>query len=113
MKRIIAIMAVLLPVLCFGARKEIRTVVFSTHLHCENCVKKVVENISFVKGVKDLDVSLENQQIKIVYDAARTDVQKLSSEIRKLGYECEESTARTCESCKKKADEGACSGCKQ
>ena len=86
MKRFIVILALLVPVLAVAAPKEIRTVSFKTHLHCENCVKKVVENISYVKGVKDLEVSLEKQEINVKYDAAKTDESKLAAEIVKLGY---------------------------
>lgn len=71
----------------FSARKaNVEAVVFKTKLHCENCAKKVVENISFVKGVKDLSVSLEKQEIQIKYDASKTSVETLQKEINKLGY---------------------------
>lgn len=63
-----------------------RTVVFSTHLHCKNCANKVVENISYVKGVKDLKVSLEKQEISVTFDPSKTNVETLAAEIRKLGY---------------------------
>lgn len=86
MKRFIAIFLLLVPALCLAATKEIKTVTFKSNLHCENCVKKVVENISFVKGVKDLDVSLEKQEITVKYDAAKTDVEALAKEIKALGY---------------------------
>lgn len=69
--------------------KKLKEVTFSVHLHCENCVKKVQENISFEKGVKDLEVSLEKQSVKIVYDASKTDETKLEAAIEKLGYEAE------------------------
>lgn len=69
--------------------KKNQTVVFKTHLHCENCVKKVVENISYVKGVVDLEVSLAEQTIKVTYNPAKTDVETLAGEIRKLGYKAE------------------------
>ena len=68
-------------------KKEYKTVVYNVHLHCENCVKKVNENISFEKGVKALDVSLENQTVKITYDPGKTDEAKLKAAIEKLGYE--------------------------
>ena len=66
--------------------KDIRTVTFSTHLHCENCAKKVMENVSFTKGVKDMTVSLKDQRIVIVYDADKVSAEKLQAEIKKLGY---------------------------
>lgn len=65
---------------------KVEAVVFKTKLHCENCVKKVVENISYVKGVKDLSVSLEKQEIMIKFDATKTNVDTLRKEIQKLGY---------------------------
>lgn len=87
---LLAASALLAPVCASAAAKELKTVVFATHLHCDNCAKKVTENISYVKGVKDLKVSLEKQEIKVVYDAAKTDAAKLSAEIRKLGYPARE-----------------------
>lgn len=68
------------------AKKELQTVVFKTHMHCENCVKKVTENLSFVKGVEDLKVSLENQTITVIYDVRKTNSETLAGEITKLGY---------------------------
>lgn len=89
LRKILTLLAVFLPLVCLAGSKEVKTVTFKTHLHCENCVKKVVENISFVKGVKDLDVSLEKQEISIKFDASKTDAATLASEIRKLGYPAE------------------------
>lgn len=77
------------PVEAVAAAKEIKTVVFRTKLHCQNCCRKVEENISFVKGVKDLRVSLENQEITVKYDASKTTAEKLAAEIRSLGYPAE------------------------
>ncbi len=65
---------------------EIKEVVFNVHLHCANCVKKVEENIAFEKGVKGLEVSLENQTVAIKYDAAKTSEATLKAAIEKLGY---------------------------
>lgn len=67
--------------------KKLKEVVFEVSLHCESCVRKVEENIAFEKGVRDLEVSLENQTVKIVYDQSRTDETKLAEAIEKLGYE--------------------------
>ncbi len=65
---------------------EVKEVTFNVHLHCENCVKKVQENIAFEKGVKGLEVSLENQTVAIKYDAAKTSEETLKKAIEKLGY---------------------------
>lgn len=70
------------------ARKkaEIKEVTFNVHLHCENCMKKVQENISFEKGVKDLHVCLDDQTVSIKYDAAKTNEDTLKAAIEELGY---------------------------
>lgn len=66
--------------------KQIKTAVFKTHLHCANCVKKVEENIAFLKGVKDLKVSLSDQTVTVAFDASKTSSEALAAEIVKLGY---------------------------
>lgn len=66
------------------SKAEIKEVIFHAHLHCNNCVKKVQENISFEKGVKGLEVSLEKQTIFVKYDAAKTSVETLKAAIEKL-----------------------------
>ena len=68
--------------------KEVKTVVFNVGLHCQNCVKKVKENISFEKGVKSLDVNLEKKTVTISYDPSKTDEATLKKAIEKLGYTC-------------------------
>ena len=65
---------------------EVKEVTFLVHLHCENCVKKVQENIAFEKGVKDLKVSLDDQTVALKYDAAKTSEATLKAAIEKLGY---------------------------
>ncbi|MGN0190930.1 MAG: heavy-metal-associated domain-containing protein [Candidatus Cryptobacteroides sp.] len=70
-------------------KTEIKTVTFSASLHCKACVNKVMENISFEKGVKDLKVDLEKREITVKYDSSRTSVEKLAAAIEKLGYKVE------------------------
>lgn len=67
-------------------KTELKDVTFLVHLHCENCVKKVQENIAFEKGVKDLKVSLEDQTVAIKYDASKTSEVALKTAIETLGY---------------------------
>lgn len=70
-------------------KKELKTVTFSVSMHCENCVKKITENISFGKGVKGLEISLEDKKVEITYDPAKTDADRLAETIRSLGYDVE------------------------
>ena len=63
-----------------------RTVVYGSTVECKNCEKKVMENIAFEKGVKDVSVNLPDQTVKIVFDESKTDTLTLAKAIRKLGY---------------------------
>jgi len=105
MKRIITALAIAIcsALVCSAAVKKTETAIFQTKLHCENCVKKVKENISYVKGVKDLDVSLKEQKITVTFDPEKTNADKLASEIKKLGYPANiiNSNEKTPEKCTK------------
>lgn len=67
-------------------KKEIKEVTFIVAIDCENCVKKVQENVAFEKGVKDLKVSLEDQTVFLKYDASKTSENVLKEAIEELGY---------------------------
>lgn len=69
--------------------KELKEVTFSVTMHCEKCVGKITENISFEKGVKDLKVSLDEHTVWIKYDASRTSEERLKAAIEALGYKAE------------------------
>lgn len=62
------------------------TVVFCSDVECKNCEKKVMDNISFEKGVKNLSVDLKAQTVTVTYDAAKSDTTSLAKAIRKLGF---------------------------
>ena len=94
-KAIIIIMAALMamPVIAKADSKpakkskaEIKEVTFVVDFDCENCAKKIRENVSFEKGVKDLKVTVADKTVALKYDAAKTSEDKLKTSIEKLGY---------------------------
>lgn len=74
--------------LCMGAKpkKVERRAVYETSIDCAHCVRKVTENVSFEKGVEDLQVKLDDKTVTIVYNPAKTDTLKLRKAITGLGY---------------------------
>ena len=68
-------------------RPPLSEVTFVVNLHCENCVKKVQDNIPFEKGVKDLKVNLEEKTVWVRYSPDKVSKEELASAIEKLGYE--------------------------
>lgn len=65
---------------------EIKEVTFVVEFDCENCAKKIRENVSFEKGVKDLKVTLEDRTVALKYDATKTSEATLKASIEELGY---------------------------
>ena len=70
-------------------KKNNLTVTYKVSMHCENCVEKITENISFLKGVEDLKVSLNQKIVAVTYNPAKTDEATLKKAIEKLGYTAE------------------------
>lgn len=94
-KTLIIILAAMMamPVLSMADNKpsrkkkgEIKEVTFVVDFDCENCAKKIRENVSFEKGVKDLKVTLEDKTVALKYDAAKTSENTLKEAIEELGY---------------------------
>ena len=75
--------------------KNNNTVTYNVSMHCQNCVAKITDNISFLKGVENLKVSLDEKTVIITYDAAKTDEATLQKAIEKLGYTAEKIEADT------------------
>ena len=67
-------------------KAELKEVTFVADFDCENCAKKIRENVSFEKGVKDLKVTTETKTVTVKYDAAKTSEETLKNSIEKLGY---------------------------
>lgn len=88
-RTLIALVAVLLSVTTAMA-KDIRTVVFKvSQMTCENCVKKINNNIRFEKGMKDFTTDLKTKTVTITYDADKTNIEKLKDGFKKFHYEAE------------------------
>jgi copper chaperone CopZ len=92
-KIIIMVMAALMamPAIAMADNKpakkkkgEIKEVTFVVEFDCENCAKKIRENVAFEKGVKDLKVTLDTRTVALKYDAAKTNVETLRKAIEKL-----------------------------
>ncbi|MDL2304772.1 heavy-metal-associated domain-containing protein [Bacteroides sp. OttesenSCG-928-D19] len=67
--------------------KDIRTVVFKVNqMECENCERKVRNNIKFEKGLKKIETDLEKKTVTITYDADKTTIENIQSGFEKFHY---------------------------
>ena len=71
-----------------AAKTEI--VVFKVNMDCEGCLNKIKKELSFIKGVKDLYLNLDNQIVAIKFQPSKTDREKLKDVIKKLKHEASE-----------------------
>lgn len=86
MKRFLVILcAVIFVPLTIMAKPNKQTVILSCDLHCEGCCEKIMKNIAFEKGVKDLQCDLKNKEVLLVYDANKTNLTALLVAFEKIG----------------------------
>lgn len=89
-KRCLMIVAAMLFSFTFVVAKDIRTAVFKVaQMKCDNCVRKINNNIRFEKGLKNLHTDLKTKTVTITYDAEKTSVDKLKEGFKKFNYEAE------------------------
>lgn len=91
MKRIIVFLMALLPFLGMSAAKaDKQTVVLQCDLHCQGCCDKVMKNIAFEKGVKDIVCDLKTKTVTVTYDADKTDLDTLLKAFERIGKPAKE-----------------------
>ena len=90
---VVAMMALAIPVSAQASKKakpkKTEEVTFSVNMTCDGCKQKIEKNISWEKGVKDLEINLEKKTVKINYDPKQTSEEKLKKAIEKLKFTCE------------------------
>ena len=88
MKKIIVLLLALMPFVGVEAESQKskvesqkpankETVVLSCDLHCQGCCDKVMKNIAFEKGVKDIVCDLRTKTVTVTFDPRKTDVPTL------------------------------------
>ena len=68
-----------------SAKANKQTVVLSCDLHCQGCCDKIMKNIAFEKGVKDIQCDLKNKEVTVVFDANKTGPETLLKAFEKIG----------------------------
>lgn len=87
---------------------KIKTTVFNVDMHCESCKAKFEKNITFEKGVKDMQVDLDKKTVCITYNPTKNSDEKLIAAFKKLGYIATVKSAGCCPNATKKDCEKKC-----
>lgn len=86
MKKII--LSAMVALMAAGASAEtLKTVVVTPtpKLTCQNCEKKVKDNVRFVKGTKKIETSVKDNTVTITYDADKAKVADYEFAFKKIG----------------------------
>ena len=68
--------------------QTIKEVVFKTdpEIECNNCVKRIKDNLRFEKGVKAINPDLKTKLVTIQYDSEKTNPENLIKAFAKIKY---------------------------
>ena len=76
----------MLPIVgVMAAKPDKQVVVLSCDIHCQGCCDKIMKNIAFEKGVKDIVCDLKTKTVTVTYDANKTDVPTLLKAFERIG----------------------------
>ncbi|MDE6339631.1 MAG: heavy-metal-associated domain-containing protein [Muribaculaceae bacterium] len=103
---------ILLALMCMvaflGAAKDLKTLRITTEpqMSCSNCENKIKKNIRFEKGVHQISTDLKGQVVTVVYDADKTDEDKIIKAFDKIKYK-----AIILDDCSKAVATDSCHNC--
>ncbi len=68
--------------------QTMKEVVFKTEpeIECNNCVKRIKDNVRFVKGVKTINPDLKTKLVTIQYDSEKATLDDFVKAFTKIGY---------------------------
>ena len=68
-----------------GKSDNKQTVVLACDLHCQGCCDKIMKNIAWEKGVKDIVCDLKTKTVTVTFDTRKTDLDTLLKAFERIG----------------------------
>ena len=89
---IIVISALLLLAIPVEAQKKSKTETtsYSVSIDCQHCVDVITKELAFIKGVRNLEFSIEEKTVDVTYRTDKVSKATIAEKMRDLGYEVEE-----------------------
>lgn len=85
---VMAFLALSISTDCQAQKSKKRDVVtFDAVIDCGSCQVKIEKAIPFVKGVRDVTVSMQKSEVVVTYDPRKVTPEVIADEIRKAGVE--------------------------
>ncbi|MBK8805895.1 MAG: heavy-metal-associated domain-containing protein [Bacteroidales bacterium] len=97
------------------AQAETSEVKLSCNVTCNGCKSNIEQKMKSVEGVSTVEASVENKEVTVKFDPAKTDAVKISSALKTAGYENSvvESKGKCPASCKKACTSACAKDCKK
>lgn len=70
---------------------------YAVAIDCPSCEQKLMAQLPYIKGVKDVKIDIDKQVIWFLYRNDKTDKKVISAELEKLGYPGKEITEEQAE----------------
>ncbi len=70
-----------------AAKSDTLVVTTTPVMHCKNCENRIKTNIRFVKGTKQIQTSVPNQTVTIIYDGQKATYADYEAAFRKIGFQ--------------------------
>lgn len=71
------------------ANAQTDTVKIKTSAICDECKNRIEHDLSFLKGVKSSSMDLGTKEVTVIYNAEKTDPDKIRIAITKIGYDAD------------------------
>jgi len=69
---------------------EVKKIFKAKGMTCSNCEKIIAKQVKKMEGVKKIDVDYAIEEVQVIYDPNKTDIESIKKAIESKGYICEE-----------------------
>ncbi|HOW26581.1 MAG TPA: heavy metal-associated domain-containing protein [Bacteroidales bacterium] len=69
---------------------KIKKIEIKVSLQCEMCKERILNDLSFEKGIKDIDVDIKAKTVTVTYHQDKTTPEKIRTAISKIGYDADD-----------------------
>jgi len=77
--------------LTFAQKPEkIEKLEIKTSIQCGMCEERIIDNLTFEKGVKDIKVDIDTKIVTVTYRTDKTDPDKIRKVISDCGYDADD-----------------------
>lgn len=89
--QVLASILLLLSLISYGQKTDkVKTIEIKTSIQCELCEERIMANLPFEKGIKDIHVDIPTKIVTVTYRPDKTDPEKIRLAISEIGYDADD-----------------------